>query len=295
MRTLNYASGFSLALMLIIGLAGCGSSIQHVKVPDIHKPINNDESIIQLKRVDHFMGAARKPDVVANDKFIGEIANDDELVWSTKANTFECISLDHGSNLLDILATGIKLDSTPFAYKCFFTKPKEILSLNFDFMYPGMRAVRPIAFTPIFKDINKSKATPVTIKSITSSVETESNINLVELLKEAIKKQFKNNLADSSSKTIDLEILDYKTGNAALRWLGQSHTGTTLTKVKVTIMEDNVVTDMFITRPVISWGGFFTLNGDNYIFDEVAEDIYLNMFEPLKNNDENDYKETVNK
>lgn len=234
------------------------------------------------------MGSGRKPDIVANDKFVGEIANDDELVWKTKANSFECISIDYDSSLVEmILVKGIVLDSTPLSYKCFFTKPKEILSLNYDFLYPNMRAARPVAFVPIFKNIDKSKAIPVSINSITSSVQTESNIDLIKLLKEAIEKQFKDKLINSSNKTIDLEILDYKTGNAALRWLGSSHKGSTLVKVKVTIKEDNKIIDTFISRPVISFGGLFTIGGDEYIWDEVAEDVYLNIFEPLKVKNDN--------
>lgn len=275
-------------LTIVILITGCGASIQNVEKPDIHKPLSDQESIIQLKRADNFMGSGRKPDIIANDKFVGEIANDDELVWKTKANAFECISIDYDSNLVElILVKGIVLDSTPLSYKCFFTKPKEILSLNYDFLYPNMRAARPLAFVPIFKDIDKSKALPVSINSITSSVETESNIDLIKLLKEAIEKQFKDKLINSSNKTIDLEILDYKTGNAALRWLASSHNGSTLVKVKVTIKEDNKIIDTFITRPVISYGGLFTIGGDEYILDEVAEDVYLNIFEPLKVKNDN--------
>ena len=118
-------------LTIVILFTGCGASIQNVEKPDIHKPLSDQESIIQLKRADYFMGGGRKPDIIANDKFVGEIANDDELVWKTKANAFECISIDYDSNLVElILVKGIVLDSTPLSYKCFFTKPKEILSLK---------------------------------------------------------------------------------------------------------------------------------------------------------------------
>ncbi len=269
-------------LTIVFLFTGCGASIQNVEKPDIHKPLSDQESIIQLKRVKLFASGGRS-DVIANDKFVGKIANNDELVWKTKANTFECIAIGNGSNLLEqILVKGIVLDSTPLSYKCFFTKPKEVLSLNYDFLYPNTRAVRPIAFVPIFKNIDKSNAIPVSINSITSTVETESNIDLIKLLKESIEKQFKDKLISSSNKTIDLEILDYKTGNAALRWLASSHKSATLVKVKVTIKEDNKIIDTFITRPVISFGGLSTIGGDEYILDEVAEDVYLNIFEPLK-------------
>ena len=267
-----------LIIGLAIGFTGCGSSIQHVLKPDIKEPLNNTESIIQLKRADHFAASARKPNVLGNDKLIGEIANGDELVWKTKADSLECITVDWFTSTAHEFYAGLTLDDTPFAYKCFTTKPKEILSLNYDLLYPKMRIAQPIAFTPIYKDIDKSKVTPISINSISNSLKTESSNDLTLLLRDAIKKQFKNNLISSSNKTIDIEILDYKTGNAALRWLAASNQASTHAKVKVTIKEKNITTDTFITRPVISHGGLYTIGGDTLIFDEIAEDIYLSLF-----------------
>lgn len=274
---------FSSMILFIILFTGCGSSVQHVLKPDMKEPLNDTESIIQLKRVDHFMSAARKPNVLANDKLIGEIANGDEVVWKTKADSLECITIGW-FEAGDALIVGFRFDDTPYAYKCFSTKPKEILQLNYDFLYPKMRVAQPIAFVPIFKDIDKSKVTPISINSVTNSVKTDSSNDLTLLLQDAIKKQFNNNLVSSSNKTIDLEILDYKTGNAALRWLAQSEKASVLAKVKVTIKENNIVIDTFITRPVISGGGLFSVGGDILIFDEVAEDIYLYMFPQIENN-----------
>lgn len=266
-----------LIIGLVIGFTGCGSSIQHVLKPDIKEPLNNTESIIQLKRADYFMASGRKPNILANDKLIGEIANGDELVWKTKADSLECITVDWFESA-DAFIVGLTFDDTPFSYKCFTTKPKEILSLKYDFLYPKMRIAQPIAFTPIFKDIDKSKVTPISLNSITNSAKIESTNNLILLLEDAIKKQFKNNLVSSSNKTIDIEILDYKTGNAALRWLAASHQASTLAEVKVIIKENNIIIDTFISRPVISHGGLYTIGGDTLIFDEIAEDIYLSLF-----------------
>lgn len=273
-----------LSLTIILSLSafivGCGSSKQFVVKPDINKPVADSESIIQLKRANNFGGGARSPDVIANDKLIGEIANGDELVWKTKSNSLECISINYG---MDLIYSGIILESTPLSYKCFSTKPQEVLSLTYDFTYPKQRAFREIAFVPIFKDIDKPKTSKsISLANVTSNVKTEEGVDLQSSLQEAIKKQFKEKLNNTSTKTIDLEILDYKTGDAASRWFASSHQASTLAKVKVTIKENNVVKDTFITRPVVSSGGFFSVGADTYIFDEVAEDVFLYFFEPRK-------------
>lgn len=269
-------------IFLIISTAllfGCaGTSKQFVERPDINVSLNDNESIIKLKRAKHFGGGGRKPDVIANGMIIGELANNGELMWKTRSNSLECIAVNYG---MDLLFTGIILDSTPLSYKCFQTKPKELLSLNYDFAYPNMRNLRQYAFVPIFIDKDKShNSDPISIGSIISEIEDNTETDVTGLLLASMKKQFKDKLTDSSNRTIDLVILDYKTGNSALRWLGSSYKGSTLAKVKIIIKHDNVVTDTFITRPVISSGGFFTAGADTYIFDEVAEDIYLYFFEP---------------
>lgn len=261
-----------LIIYLAIGFTGCGYSVQHVLKPDIEKPLNDTESIIQLKRADHIIGSGRKYSVISNDTLIGEVANGDEVVWKTKADSLECITIGTDKMWSDSLF-GIRFDDTPYAYKCFTTKPKEILLLNFDFFDKSRTSV-----SPVFKNISKSKVVPISINSITNSVKTESSNDLILLLDTAIKKQFKNNLVSKSGKTIDLEILDYKTGNAAARWLAQSYSSSTFAKIKVIIKENNVVTDTYITRPVISYGGFMTVGGDTLIFDYIAKDIYFYMF-----------------
>jgi len=274
----------SLLTVAVVALTGCATStIQHVERPDVTKPISKTESLVQLKREDRFFGSALSLNVFANDTLIGELANGGELVWRAKPDFIECVSADARSSLVTTMLHGIKLDSTPLPYKCFMTKPQEILKLKYDLLYPNIRAVQPIAFLPIFKDVDRSKnVTPISIKTITSSLATETSADLKNMLEAAMKKLFGDRLIESSRKTIDLEILDYKTGSAALRWLGSSHEGSTLLKVKATIMEGSVVTDVFITRPVVSFGGFYTVGADSYIFEEVAEDIYLHMFEPSR-------------
>lgn len=257
---------------------GCSStSIQHVAKPDINKPINENETIIQLKRADHFLASLNNASVVANDKLIGELANGDDLVWKTNSNSLECISLSHESGLLEI---DIKTEDTPVAYKCFETKPKSKLALTYDFAYPEMRTVRDIAFTPIFKQSptfdNNTKVTVNLINSI--SPEMQSDKDIKTKLENAIKKQFGDNLFSPSDKFIDIEILEYKTGNAASRWVMKSMAGSTFAKVKVVIKEGKKIVETFITRPVVSSGGGFSVGADEYIFDEVAEDIYLHLF-----------------
>lgn len=257
---------------------GCSSTtIQNVAKPDINLPINENETIIQLKRADYFLASTHNVLVVANDKSIGELANGDELVWKTNSNSLECISLTYDSG---ILAFDIILDDTPYAYKCFEAKPKALMTLTYDFAYAETRMVREVSFTPIFKlsptfDRN-AKVTVNVINSISSDAQNEKNVKAI--LENAVKKQFGDNFSLSSNKAIDIEILEYKTGNAATRWLAKSLKGSTFVKVKVIIKEDEQIVETFITRPVISSGGGFSVGADEYIFDEVAEDIYLYLF-----------------
>jgi hypothetical protein len=257
---------------------GCSStSIQNVAKPDINQPINQNETIIQLKREDYFLASGLRPLVVANNKLIGELANGDELIWKTDSNSLECISLEHDSNPLYL---DIKLDDTPVAYKCFETKPKENMTLTYDLQYPKARGLQVLAFMPVFKlsptfDRN-TKVSVSVINSISTEAQNEKDIKAI--LENAVKKQFGDNFSSSSNKSIDIEILEYKTGNAAARWVMQSMKGSTLVKVKVIIKEGEQVVETFITRPVVSSGGGFSVGADEYIFDEVAEDIYLHLF-----------------
>ena len=262
-------------------LFGCSAtSVQHVAKPDTNQPLNENETIIQLKRADYLGSSLNNAFVVANDKSIGELANADDLVWKTNSSSLECISLEHESNFATFLTEGIKLEDTPVAYKCFETKPKEVITLTYDFGYPETRLARAFAFVPIFKPSpTYDKDTKVVVDVINStSPDTQSEQDIKTILENAIKNQFGDNVISSSSKAIELEILDYKTGNAASRWFAQSMEGSTFLKVKVVIKEDEKVAETFITRPVISSGGGFSVGADEYIFDEVAEDVFLHLF-----------------
>lgn len=260
----------------VLGLAGCSTTVQHVAKPDMTKPISKTESIIQLKSVPITFAGTTSQDVYANKVLIGELADGDEIIWQAKANSMECISTDIK------LFLEIRAADTPLAYKCFYTKPQEKMLLTLDHGYPNSRAVRGRAFIPLYKNIDLPKdPKPVAISTIGISNKSDLTDDLKKMLEDAIKSQFGTKLiplSSSSSKTIDLEILDYKKGNAGLRWLGGSHEGSTLAEVKVTLKEGNVVTDTFITRPVVSRGGGFSVGADAYIFEEVAEDIYLSLF-----------------
>lgn len=261
-------------------LFGCSAtSVQHVAKPDTNQPIDENETIVQLKSADYF-GVSISTPVFANDKIIGELVTGDELIWKTRANSLECISLEHGSGVVGFLVHGIKLENTPISYKCFETKPKEMMTLTFDFKYPKTRMVRGIAFTPVFKQSpTYSGNTKVTVNVIDSTAnDNQYKQYLKSHLENAIKNQFGDNVTSSSSNAIELEILDYKTGNAAKRWVAQSLEGSTLVKVKATIKKNDEVIETFITRPVVSSGGGFSVGADEYIFDEVAEDVFLHLF-----------------
>lgn len=260
---------------------GCSStSVQHVTKPNMNQPISENETIIQLKRADYFTASLNNTIVHANNTLIGELANAGELVWKAKANSLECIMLQDETTFATFTEKLFTLDGTPVAYKCFETKPKVMMTLTFDFQYPESRAFRGLAFMPVFKlsptfDRN-TKVTVNVINSISPKPQNEKNIKAI--LENAVKKQFGDNFASSSNKAIDIEILEYKAGNAATRWLVTSMAGSTFAKVKVVIKEDEQVIETFITRPVVSTGGGFSIGADEYIFDEVAEDIYLHLF-----------------
>ena len=178
------------------------------------------------------------------------------------------------------LQIDIKTEDTPVAYKCFETKPKTMMTLTYDFGFPDTRMVREFAFTPVFKlSPTFDRNTKVTVNVINSiSTETQNEKDIKTTLENAVKKQFGDNFSSSSNKTIDIEILEYKTGNAARRWVMESMKGSTLIKVKVVIKEGGQVVETFITRPVVSSGGGYSVGADEYIFDELAEDIYLHLF-----------------
>jgi hypothetical protein len=218
--------------------------------------------------------------VYANDKSIGLLANADELVWKTKSNSIECISLEHGVNILSMPSEHLKLDDTPLAYKCFDTKPKEIMTLTYDFGYPETRVFRVFAFVPVFKQSptfdNEVKVAVKVINSI--APEKRNGQDKKEKLENSVKKMFGSNINSTSNKTIELELLEFKSGNAAKRWTVPSMAGSTFVKVKATIKQNDQVIETFITRPVVSSGGGYSVGADDYIFDEVAEDVFLHLF-----------------
>lgn len=260
---------------------GCGPSVQFVSKPDTTKPLNNTESIVHLKRAHRHFGRDDKITIYSNDKAIGEIANNDELIWKTEADKFECIGGDVPKRGLFY----ITLDKTPIAYKCFTTKSKGTLKLVLDYGNPliKQRIFNPISYAAIFKETHNLDGThPVALGKIINSAITESKRNLNNLLTLSIKNQFKENLVDSSDRTLDLEILEYKEGSAALRFLAESFNGSTFVKIKVTVKDKDKIIDTFITRPVIRNGGLATIGGDEIIFDEAAEDIFIYVLHTLK-------------
>lgn len=262
-------------------LFGCSAtSVQHVAKPDTNQPINENETIIQLKRADYMGSSLNNAFVVANNKSIGELANADELVWKTDSNSLECISLEHESNFATFMTEGIKLEETPVAYKCFETLPKAMMTLTYDFGYPETRLARTLAFVPVFKESpTYNKDTKVVVDVINStSPDTHDKQEIKTILENAVKKQFGDNITSSSSKSLELEILEFKSGNAASRWVSQSMEGATFVKVKVLIKENDQIIETFITRPTVSSGGGFSIGADEYIFDEVAEDVFLHLF-----------------
>lgn len=268
---------------LIFGLvlSGCKST-QHVEKPDIGKLLSEGKSVIQLKRESYLVGSARSPDVYSGTKLIGSLGNGDELIWAAEPNTLECITLDDRWPIDQLVH--IRLDNTPSTYKCFTTKPKEALVLMFDFLYAGFGSEGGAAiykYDPVTEQVITAlnKDTKVSINIINSiSEDIDTPGDLTKLLEDAMNKRFSDRLSSSSVDVIELEILDYKTGHAFLRWMAETEKGTTLVKVKVTIKKHDRIVDSFITRPAITMGGLLSVGADTSIFNNVAEDVYLYVY-----------------
>jgi hypothetical protein len=258
---------------------GCSStSVQHVDKPDTNQPINENETIIQLKRADYLGSSLNNAFVVANDKSIGELANADELVWKTESNSLECISLEHGRGFMDI---GIKLEDTPVSYKCFETKPQAIMTLTYDFDYPNRGLISySSGITPVFKKsptYGKGKKVAINvINSISSDAMVEQNFT--EQLEKALKDQFRDNIETSSNRTVNIELLDLKASAGAIQWFAKSLEGSAYVKARVVIKENDQVVETFIVRPVLPHGGGLVYGSDELLAYGVAEDVFLHLF-----------------
>lgn len=258
-------------MLIVIFLTGCASSSQSVPKPDLNQTLKDNETIVQLKRAYSIIGLNATASVVSNESEIGKLANDDELAWLTESNSFECIQVNFAT-------LSFKLDETPYAYKCFETKPKAVLKLTYDANYPDSRTLHPIAFLPVFKEspILDPKKVDVSVNITNSTPDSNDSVN--KKLLNAMKEKLGANFNLNSNTSVDIEVQEYKTGNAASRWVVESLEGSTFVKVKVAIKHSGEVVETFITRPVVSSGGITTVGGDEYIFDEVAEDIYLHLY-----------------
>lgn len=265
-------------VLLITLLSGCTSvSRQAVDKPDLKAALNNNESIIHIKRADYFRASANQTQVWSDELFIGELANNDELVWKTSPTFRNCVILKDEVNLItyDIL----KLDDAPIPYKCFSMQAQEILELIFDFGIVE-RWVRPYSYSPVYKvksDFDSEDRFTYAISS-KINVPEEENQNLIKLLSKSLDESFSEKLMSESSNHIKIEILSFKSGNAAHRWLIRSEDSSTTLELKVSIYENNALSDSFITKLAIVGGGGFTVGGDEYIFSDAAEDIHIYLY-----------------
>lgn len=262
---------YTLTLVVVIFLTGCASSSQSVPKPNLNQTLKDNETIVQLKRAYSIIGLNATASVVSNKSEIGKLANDDELAWITESNSFECIQVNFAT-------LNFKLDDTPYAYKCFETKPKAVLKLTYDANYPDSRALHPVAFLPVFKESPMFDPNEVDVSVNITNSTPDSNESVNKKLLNAMKEQLETNFNSTSNTSVDIEVQEYKIGNTASRWVAESLEGSTFVKVKVVIKNSGEVVETFITRPVVSFGGITTVGGDEYIFDEVAEDIYLHLY-----------------
>jgi hypothetical protein len=276
---MNIFQKFLSVTLLTSCVVGCSStSVHHFGKPDMNQPLSENETLITMQRVEHYIGGANNT-IASNDKLIGEIANGDTLSWKVKANEFQCISTDW-NNILKTLHEGFILEDNPLALKCIYTEPMTKMELIYDPQYPETRIAQPIAFVTLYKTSPTFKQSDTVSMRIVNSVpmDKRNDLDFEALLSNAFSNQFGDKESASSDKIVEMEILDYKSGNAVGRWFAQSLKGATYAKVKVIVKDSGQVVEQFITRPVISSGGLYTAGGDEYIFEEVTEDIYLHLF-----------------
>ena len=115
--------------LIIVGVlfSGCSSTTQSIAIPDMSKPIPNDKSIIEIKRIGSSI-EFDNPYVYSNHRLIGEIGSGGTLTWSTEGNQLECIRLEHSR--IPFPFGQIIWDEKPMSYQCFTTKSGEIVKLE---------------------------------------------------------------------------------------------------------------------------------------------------------------------
>lgn len=285
---INYKS-LSLLFFTIL-MNGCSStSVQLVEKPDINANLNINESIIQLKRADYFVASLNNSQVFVNEKFIGELANDDEIVWKTKANSLECILLKAEKTFVVALDKMFEANDTPIPYKCFSTKPKEVLKLLFDFQYAenmfrGFPALTIYRQTPLY-EVDTSFALNIVNSDIITKY-LENGYDLTSKIEENFYAKFGENISAEASMNVNLEILEYKGGNAAKRWVRVSNSSSTYLKVKVIVLKSGIIEETFVTKLVVANGGLLSVGADDYIFEDLAQDVYYHLFGKIKNKNE---------
>jgi hypothetical protein len=91
----SYLNKLLTLAVLAIALSGCATgSLQSLPAPDLEKVIDSDKAVIKLHRESSMIGMAYRWEMYDNQTHIGDIANDDYLVWERDANTVMCISLE---------------------------------------------------------------------------------------------------------------------------------------------------------------------------------------------------------
>lgn len=91
MKTIGAITLTFLASALI---SGCGASRQVMPAPVLNGEIDPDVAIIRLHRESNIIGSGNRWPIFDNENHIGDIANDDFLIWQRDANTIMCISVE---------------------------------------------------------------------------------------------------------------------------------------------------------------------------------------------------------
>jgi len=122
----------SFAILSVVGLYGCGSATQNVRVADVSAQIPQDKAIVVLHRTPTYYGAARGVDIYDNGKLIGDIRRDTKLIWERDPSTTMCLNIDHPLEkyLVNPLIAMVLDHDKP---NCFKVQPGKVNKYEFDY------------------------------------------------------------------------------------------------------------------------------------------------------------------
>ena len=122
----------ALVILTTLGLTGCGTATQNVKVADVSAPIAASKAIIELHRPSSPFGMVRGIDVYDNGKLIGTIKNDTKLVWEREASKM-CLTRGKQWEQYAFINLASMLED-PTNPNCFKVKEGQVNRFKFDYL-----------------------------------------------------------------------------------------------------------------------------------------------------------------